>query len=94
MDRFLRPSGAVYLVVALVFIGLLAGFPGWAAKNSNHKATHGVVAPAPAESKPPAIDHTAAGHTAGAPWVEWVEFLAAQLGRPASNPMNTTATTR
>ncbi len=66
MDRFLRPSGAVYLVVALVFIGLLAGFPSWAAKNSNHKATHGVVAPAPAESKPPAIDHTAAGHTAGA----------------------------
>ncbi len=66
MDRFLRPSGAVYLVVALVFIGLLAGFPSWAAKNSNHKATHGVVAPAPAESKPPAIDHTAPGHTAGA----------------------------
>src|SRR6202158_2128866 len=63
MDRFLRPSGVAYLVIAVLFIGVLAGFPSWAAKNSG-KATQGVVAPAPAESKPPAIDHAAGGHGA------------------------------
>ena len=63
MDRFLRPSGAAYLVVAVVFIGLLAGLPSWAAKNSTH-STHGASAPAEAPSKGPAIDHAAGDHTA------------------------------
>src|SRR5262249_22617280 len=68
MDRFLRPSGAVYLVVAVLFIGLLAGFPSWAAKNST-KATK--AAPAPEQGaheahKAPPIDHTAPSHTASA----------------------------
>ncbi len=65
MDRFLRPSGAAYLVVAVVFIGLLAGLPSWAAKNST-RSTHGAPAPAEAPSKGPAIDHAAGGHTASA----------------------------
>ncbi|HEX9420846.1 MAG TPA: cytochrome c, partial [Methylomirabilota bacterium] len=61
----MRPSGAAYLVVAVVFIGLLAGLPSWAAKNSTH-STHGASAPAEAPSKGPAIDHAAGGHTASA----------------------------
>ena len=80
MDRLLRPSGAVYLVVAVVFIGLLVGLPSWAAKSSANKtqtASAAVpVAPkepaaahthtAPASAQPPAIDHTAGGHSATA----------------------------
>src|SRR5512141_2403580 len=63
MDRFLRPSGAAYLVVAVVFIGLLVGFPRWAAKTSANRAQ---AATAPAAPKPPAIDHAAGGHVATA----------------------------
>jgi len=80
MDRFLRPSGAVYLVVAVAFIGLLVGLPSWAAKSSANKtqtASAAVpVAPkepaaahthtAPASAQPPAIDHAAGGHSATA----------------------------
>src|SRR3990172_5395858 len=51
MDRFLRPSGAAYFVVAVIFIGVLAGLPSWAAKNSATKP-QGASAPAPAASKP------------------------------------------
>ena len=80
MDRLLRPSGAVYLVVAVVFIGLLVGLPSWAARSSANKAQTASaavpVAPkepaaahthtAPASAQPPAIDHTAGGHSATA----------------------------
>lgn len=50
MNRFLRPSGAAYFVVAVVFIGVLAGLPTWAAKNVATN-TQGASAPAPAASK-------------------------------------------
>ena len=69
MDRFLRPSGAAYFVVAAVFIGVLAGFPSWAAKNSA-KATPGAtqvaVAAVPAAPKPPAADQPAGANSATA----------------------------
>ena len=65
MDRFLRPSGAVYLVVAVVFIGLLAGLPSWAAKSAT-KATQSAPVPAESAPKKPTIDHTASGHSATA----------------------------
>ena len=65
MDRFLRPSGAVYLVVAVVFIGLLAGLPSWAAKSAT-KATQSAPVPAESAPKKPPIDHTASGHSATA----------------------------
>jgi len=64
MDRFLRPSGAAYLVVAALFIGVLAGFQSWAAKNSAKAAPEATqVAPAavPAAPKAPAVDHAAGG---------------------------------
>jgi hypothetical protein len=51
MDRFLRPSGAVYLVIAVVFIGLLAGLPSWAAKSST-KAPQDTAAPSHDAHKP------------------------------------------
>ena len=69
MDRFLRPSGAAYLVVAVLFIGVLAGFPSWAAKNSAKaapKATQVAVAAVPAAPNAPAVDHAAGGHSATA----------------------------
>src|SRR6266508_588967 len=65
MDRFLRPSGAVYLVVAVVFIGLLAGLQSWAAKNSG-KATQAASAPVEGAPKPSAVDHSAGGQSATA----------------------------
>ena len=76
----MRPSGVAYLVVAVVFIGLLVGLPSWAAKSSANKAQTASaavpVAPkepaaahthtAPASTQSPAIDHTAGGHSATA----------------------------
>jgi mono/diheme cytochrome c family protein len=69
MDRFLRPSGAVYFVVAVVFIGLLAGLPTWAAKNSAKaaqvaaKAAQDAAAPAHDAHKPmTTAEHAAGGH--------------------------------
>ncbi len=76
----MRPSGVAYLVVAVVFIGLLVGLPSWAAKSSANKAQTASaavpVAPkepaaahthtAPASAQSPAIDHTAGGHSATA----------------------------
>src|SRR6266481_8020738 len=62
MDRFLRPSGAVYLVIAVVFIGLLAGLPSWAAKSST-KATQDAAAPSHDAHKPmTTAEHAAGGH--------------------------------
>ena len=62
MDRFLRPSGAAYLVVAAVLIGLLAGLPSWAAKSSA-KTAQGAPAPTHGEHKPmTAAEHAAGGH--------------------------------
>ena len=69
MDRFVRPSGAAYFVVAVVFIGVLAGFPSWAAKNSakvTPKATQDASAAVPAAPTPPAVDHAAGGQSATA----------------------------
>src|SRR3990170_1145867 len=67
MDRFLRPSGAAYFVVAVIFIGVLAGLPSWAAKNSATKP-QGASAPAPAASKAhaalPAASHGAVADSA------------------------------
>jgi Cytochrome c, mono- and diheme variants len=79
MDRFMRPSGVAYLVVAVVFIGLLVGLPSWAAKSSANKAqTASAAVPVlPRSRRPrtrtplplpltPAIDHAAGGHSATA----------------------------
>ena len=79
MDRFLRPSGAAYLLVAVVFIGLLVGLPSWAAKSSANRtqSASAAVPVAPKEpaaahthtdhaSSKPAIDHAAGGHSATA----------------------------
>jgi mono/diheme cytochrome c family protein len=69
MDRFLRPSGAVYLVVAVVFIGVLAGLPSWTAKSSA-RAAQSASAPGQAAHEgahqAPIIDHAAGGHEAAA----------------------------
>ena len=57
MDRFLRPSGAAYLVIAVVFIGLLVGLPSWAAKSSVNR-TQTASAAVPVAPKGPADAHT------------------------------------
>ena len=61
MDRFLRPSGVAYLVVAVVFIGLLVGLPGWAAKSSANR-TQSASAAVPVAPKEPTAEHSASGH--------------------------------
>jgi len=62
MDRFLRPSGAAYLVIAVVFVGLLVGLPSWAAKNSANRAQTASAAVPVAPKEPAAGAHPVLGH--------------------------------
>jgi len=63
MDRFLRPSGAAYLVIAVVFIGLLVGLPSWAAKNSSNRTqTASAAVPTAPKEQPAAAAHPVLGH--------------------------------
>ncbi len=64
MDRFVRPAAAASLVVAVVMIALLVGFPSWAAKTSATRAQAATAPPTSTASKAPPIDHAAGGHTA------------------------------
>ena len=65
MDRFMRPSGVAYLVVAVVFIGLLVGLPSWAAKSSANR-TQTASAAVPVEPKEQTGLHTPAAHPGAA----------------------------
>jgi len=61
MDRFMRPSGVAYLVVAVVLIGLLVGLPSWAAKSSANR-TLTASAAVPVAPKEQTGLHTPAAH--------------------------------
>ena len=61
MDRFMRPSGVAYLVVAVVLIGLLVGLPSWAAKSSANR-TQTASAAVPVAPKEQTGLHTPAAH--------------------------------
>ena len=66
MDRLLRPSAAVGLVIAIAFIALLVGFPSLAARMSANRV-QAATAPSAAKTastEPAKVEHAGGGHGA------------------------------